>query len=127
MSSVNLVLVTHEGIGSTLLAQARRILADELEGTVVVEVGYDEDIGSTTLEARIDCADSGAGVLVLTDVPGATPSNLAQVAAAGKHRVVVTGLNLPMLIRAWNYHQRPLEELAVIAVDGGRNAIGMVS
>ena len=123
MNAVTLALVTHDGIGSALLDQARNILATDLAGAIVVEVGYDEALTAATLRATPDEADAGAGVLVLTDLPGATPSNLALEASEGRRSAVVTGLNLPMLIRAWNYRLRPLPDLAAIAAEGGRRAI----
>lgn len=123
MMAVTLALVTHDGIGNAMLEQARNILADDLDGAIVIEVGYDEDLTAASLRATLDEADTGAGVLVLTDLPGATPCNLALEASANRHSVVVSGLNLPMLIRAWNYRLRSLPDLATIAAEGGRRAI----
>ena len=73
----------------------------------------------------------GNGILVLTDVMGATPSNVAtrligQIQLAGKPLspiIVLTGLNLPMLMRAVSYRQEDLEELAKKTLQGGQNGI----
>lgn len=126
-SRVTLALFTHSGIGSALLAQARRILDDELTGTVLVEIGYDEAPPNGELQTLLDKADQGAGVLVLADLPCATPCNRALSAARRGGYHVVSGLNLPMLIRAWNYRDRPVERLAEIAAEGGRKAIEVLA
>ena len=111
--SVAIVLVTHPGI-----ATAMRDRAEELLGTSLDEVRVAE-LDSGTTDPRID---QGDGVLILTDLPGATPCNQARQATPA-HSAVVSGLNLPMLIRAWNYRDRPLAELRKLVVDGGRAAI----
>ena len=74
--------------------------------------------------ARVRALDSGDGVLVLTDVYGATPSNLAEkLPALGLDLHRVSGLNLPMLLRVLNYPEQPLLELAQTAASGGRSGI----
>ena len=67
--------------------------------------------------------DTGDGVLVLTDVCGATPSNIACRLVSLGRVMVVSGLNLPMLMRILNYPNLSLEELAERAVSGGRQGI----
>ena len=120
--SVGLVLVTHPGIASALLQQARQIVGDELAGVETLEV-YDRRNGAgRQLAETLERVDGGAGVLILTDLPGATPANLA-VATCTEGCRVVSGVNLAMLIRVWNYRDRPIAELTALAVDGGRKAI----
>ena len=60
-----------------------------------------------------------AGVLVLTDIFGATPCNVAQKLVDGVHSRLITGVNLPMLLRAVSYRHEPLEALVSRAVIGG--------
>ncbi|HRE32898.1 MAG TPA: hypothetical protein PLD88_13045, partial [Candidatus Berkiella sp.] len=68
--------------------------------------------------------DSGSGVLVLTDMFGSTPSNIAQgLQNQGFCIRVLSGLNLPMLFRILNYPHLPLGPLAKKAVDGGKDGI----
>jgi PTS system ascorbate-specific IIA component len=120
--SVALVLVTHGAIGAALLDQARLILDAGMSEVVVYGLDDTDRDHESALGAAMRGADRGAGVLVLTDLPGATPCNLA-VRQAGDGAHVVSGLNLPMLIRAWNYRDRPLDELTELAMEGGCNAI----
>ena len=68
--------------------------------------------------------DGGDGVLVLTDLYGASPANLAaKVARLGTPVRRVSGLNLPMLLRVMNYAELPLDELPAIAAAGARNGV----
>jgi PTS system ascorbate-specific IIA component len=77
-----------------------------------------------TVAARIRALDAGDGVLVLTDVYGATPSNvLDKIAPTGVAIKRVSGLNLPMLLRVLNYPEQSLTELAQTAEQGGRAGI----
>lgn len=119
--NTGLLLVTHKGIGSALLTQARRILDDPMAGMRAFEVSDAESGLQDALAQTVAAADEGAGVLLLTDLPGATPANLAQALGSPSVRVV-SGLNLPMLIRAWNYRDRPLDALSALAVEGARSA-----
>ena len=66
----------------------------------------------------------GAGVLVLTDLYGATPHNVAQeIACEGAHSSVLSGLNLSMLVRVFNYADDDLENLERKAAEGGTRGI----
>jgi len=69
-------------------------------------------------KALIDQLDDGDGVLVLTDMFGATPSNVAAKLVSGKV-ACVAGINLPMLVRVLNYSELNLRELAQKALSGG--------
>lgn len=120
--SVGLLLVTHPGIAGALLQQARQIIGDEMAGVAALEVAESRSVAGRQLTGALERADQGAGVLIMTDLPGATPANLA-VSTCGAGCRVVSGVNLAMLIRAWNYRDRPIAELTALAVDGGRKAI----
>ncbi len=63
------------------------------------------------------------GVLFITDSYGSTPSNIASDFLDNKKRILVSGLNLPMLVRIMNYRSLPLEELKQVAIDGGKHGI----
>ncbi|MEO7149808.1 MAG: PTS fructose IIA subunit family protein [Rhodanobacteraceae bacterium] len=123
---VGVLLVTHQAIGQALVAAARHVMPQLPLRMDVVEI--DSDIDSAhTLSATADTAralDAGGGVLVLSDLYGATPCNVAQrLAGLGVHARCVSGLNLPMLLRVLNYAEKSLDELAEIAASGGRGGI----
>jgi mannose PTS system EIIA component len=67
------------------------------------------------------------GVLVLTDMFGATPSNVAQKLVDGVSSRLITGVNLPMLLRAVSYRQEPIEALVSRAVVGGTQGVMQVA
>jgi len=67
------------------------------------------------------------GLLVLTDIFGATPSNVAQKLVDGVHSRLITGVNLPMLVRCVNYRNEPLETLVSRAVVGGTQGVMQVA
>jgi PTS system mannose-specific IIA component len=124
--AVGILLITHEGIGSTLLAAATRLLGRLPLRAEALEVPYDADSARLLpiASAALRRVDDGAGVLVLTDLYGATPSNLAAgVAQLGTDVRRVSAVNLPMLLRIMNYADLDLEALPAVAAAGGRNGV----
>ena len=75
------------------------------------------------IKAAIKRLETGDGVLILTDLFGATPSNLAHYFAADRKVCILSGLNLSMLIRIINYAEQPLELLAKIGIVGANKGI----
>ncbi|MBT8438299.1 MAG: PTS fructose IIA subunit family protein [Gammaproteobacteria bacterium] len=126
--TTGVLLVTHQGIGSTMLQVARQIMNATFDHIDYLEVGFDADTVELTraLEDKLSRVEQGAGVLVLSDLIGATPCNLASN-SAHQNTIVVTGLNLPMLIRVYNYRERPLHELSRIAQEGAQKGIFQLS
>jgi PTS system mannose-specific IIA component len=124
--SVGILLLTHEGIGTALMAAATRLLRQLPLKTEAFEVSYDAD-ADTLLPAASSAlrrVDTGAGVLILTDLYGATPSNLgARLAQLGTPVRRVSALNLPMLLRVMNYADLDLDELPAVAAAGARNGV----
>src|SRR6476646_4097235 len=115
--SVGILLVTHEGIGTALRAVAERLLAPSPLRIEVLEVAFDVDPDAALplASAALRRADSGAGVLVLTDLYGASPANIAaRLAQLGTPVRRVSSLSLPMLLRVLNYADLALDELPAI-------------
>jgi Phosphotransferase system, mannose/fructose-specific component IIA len=124
--SVGILLITHEGIGSALIGAATRLLRQLPLRTEAFEVPWDADPATLlpAASAALRRVDGGAGVLVLTDLYGATPSNLAaKLARLGTPVKRVSSVNLPMLLRVMNYAELDLEELPAIAAAGARNGV----
>ncbi len=120
--SVTIVLVTHPGIATAMRDRAAEILDTSLEEVMITELDSGTGDPRPRLPGRLADLDRGDGVLILTDLPGATPCNRARRSVPA-HSALISGLNLPMLIRAWNYRDRPLDELRRLVLDGGRAAI----
>jgi len=122
--SVGIILITHEDIGAQLVAVCDVIYKQRMPAVTLVSVpanlrpevlGKYADMIRTTMLAQ----DSGDGLLVLTDVYGATPDNLARYFSAECNARVISGINLPMLLRVLNYADQSLEQLCETALTGG--------
>jgi len=124
--SVGVLLITHPGIGSSLLNIATRIIGSSTLPVKCLEVPPDAPLDPVCERARsmLKVLDRGAGALVLTDIYGATPHNIArEVACGGANMSVISGLNLPMLVRVFNYPNDDLDTLASKAAEGGSRGI----
>lgn len=124
--AVGILLLTHEAIGPALVDAARHVLGTLPLEVQCIEVGAHSDPdGMLRLAARgARELDTGHGVLTLTDVFGATPCNVARRLEDSREQMLcVPGLNLPMLLRVLNYADQPLDKLAEIAAEGGRDGI----
>ncbi len=124
--TIGLLLVTHNQIGSDLLATATSMLGMCPLATEVLSVAQNSDPHALLVKARqlVRELDQGEGVLVLTDIYGSTPSNIACGLLDSGHPVkAVAGLNLPMLIRILNYPRLNLTEIADKALSGGKDGV----
>lgn len=124
--AVGILLVTHPGIGTALLDVARRLLGMLPLHVEVLEVAFDAQADAVLPEASaaLRRADTGDGVLLMTDLYGASPSNLAaRMARLGTPVRRVSAVNLPMLLRVMNYAELGLDELPTVAATGARNGI----
>lgn len=124
--SVGLVIVTHGQIGHSLVEAAEFILDRSLERVRCIAVTQSgaEMPNEALLREVIDGANEGRGVLVLTDLASASPSNIVEQQLGACHARVVSGVNLPMLLRTWNYRDESLDQLVERAIQGGLNGIG---
>jgi len=125
---VGLLLLTHGKIGQVMLDEASDLLSDGLLRADVLGVEPDADPDELVRLGGKLCRqlDEGDGVLVLTDMYGATPCNVAvRVGKSyGQEKVViVSGLNMPMLVRLMNYPALNLEQLAEKAKTGACDGI----
>ena len=104
--SVGVLLMTHESMGAALVSAARHVLGKLPLPLNVIELdaGADPDATLSVAAREARALDHGDGVLVLTDLYGATPCNVAhRLPSLGLHMHCVSGLNLPMLLRVLNY------------------------
>ncbi|MET0551078.1 MAG: PTS fructose IIA subunit family protein [Xanthomonas sp.] len=121
-----ILLITHPGIGTALLSVATRLLRQLPLKTEAFEVPFDADLDGLLPQASaaLRRVDDGGGVLVLTDLYGASPSNLAvRLARLGTPVRRVSALSLPMLLRIMNYPEQGLEQLPATAAAGSRNGV----
>lgn len=124
--SVGILLLTHRPFAADLLRIASDILGGRPADTEVLEVVNDTPREWLIAESLrlADHLDVGDGVLVLTDLFGATPANVALKLCAQRPRTrVLAGLNLPMLLRALNYAELDLDTVTDKALEGGRDGV----
>ena len=124
--SVSILIICHDEIGTALLNTVKQTFGGDLPlSAATVELRYDADPDVLTpkLKTVLKALDQGDGVLILTDLYGSTPSNIAQNIQEFSRVRIVSGLNLPMLIRVMNYPQLELYQLAEKALTGGQCGI----
>ena len=111
---VGVVIVTHGQVGVEMLRTAQEIVGRiERAEAVTIEAAEKIERARTKIEAAIKRVSTGAGVLILTDMFGGTPSNLGLSFLDKGALEVVTGVNLPMLIKLPSLREgTPLRELA---------------
>jgi len=122
--SVGILIVTHGTIGQSVLDTATEIIGSSPVPVKTISVEMDCDYDSLIKEVNTVGAslNTGDGILLLTDLFGATPSNIAGDINI-PNCIMISGLNLPMLIRVMNYHTLPLYELGDKAIGGGQDGI----
>jgi PTS system ascorbate-specific IIA component len=123
--SVALLLVTHKKIASSLVEVASSIVNDAPENLACIEVPMDAptETMEATIDDKLDQLDQSEGMLILTDTYGGTPSNIANKFAHQKKTCLISGLNLPMLLKIMNYRDLPLAELSEKIISGGKQSI----
>jgi mannose PTS system EIIA component len=122
---VGILLITHNGLGDSLIDCVRHVLGVAPAHVRALSVLAQDDPVRKEEEARALIAqlDKGRGVLLLSDVFGATPCNIARRLCKPGRIEGVAGVNLPMLLRVASYSNKPLDELVQRALDGGRECI----
>ena len=124
---VGILLVTHSDIGKQLLLTATSIFGKNPFQVELLSVdNYDQPNDVRELaEKYVKFLDNGAGVLVLTDIIGTTPSNIASSINHDKIKVVA-GLNLSMILNVFNYPENSLDQLSIKALEGGIQGVSKI-
>lgn len=130
MPLVGGVVVTHGNLATELVNAAETIINEDIHHVTAVSIGWHDDVETAreVIGKAIERVNQGAGVLVLTDMFGGTPTNLACTFLGNAPIEVVTGVNLPMILRLAD--QQPDEALSVIARhvrDQGQKTIYLAS
>ena len=129
MPRIGVVVISHGQFATELLNAAEMIVGD-LPGFTAVSIGWHDDVtvAREAIALAIEKVDRGRGVLLLTDMFGGTPSNLGMTFLKADRVEVITGVNLPMLIKIASLSSS-LDLLAVAREmrDHGRSAIWVAS
>jgi mannose PTS system EIIA component len=121
---IGIVIVAHGGLAREYLAAMEHVVGKH-PGTAAVAIGPDDDRGAkqAEIDAAVAAVDEGEGVVVVTDMFGGTPSNLAMQACREGKRVVLYGANLPLLIKLAKARRLTLDEAVSCALTAGRKYI----
>lgn len=119
-----ILIIAHTPVATAMLDFIQHIYGELPEHIMAVDIPAHEDIKVSTQRVSLAAANvvDAKEVLILTDILGATPCNVAsKVALADKENTmnVLTGLNLPMLLRAVSHRHEPLSQLIEISLQGG--------
>ena len=117
-------MITHSNYGESLLAAAESILGP-IENCAALSIDITADVKEAIdgLRSTVENMDKGNGVLILTDMFGGTPTNLSLSLLSIKGVEVVTGVNLPMILRAAGHSTTKIEILAEEAKQAGLQGI----
>jgi PTS system mannose-specific IIA component len=126
---IGVVVVSHYRLGDEML-QAVRLIVPNAPDFRAVSIGPNMTAPEirSAIAKELDAVDQGAGVLILTDMFGGTPSNVALTFLGERKVEVVTGVNLPMLIKLASWGEgKALGEVAATMKDYGRRNISVAS
>ena len=123
--TIGILLITHNQIGQVLLENALTILDQSNPGVQTISVSFDADTDRVLAQCQhiVREIDNGDGVLVLTDLSGSTPSNIAHKLTSINNTYVIAGINLPMVMKTINYRDDPIQDIIERTLKGGKNAI----
>ena len=123
--TVGILIVSHNQIGTELINTARQMLSSTPLPTKVISIEINDkpEQIKQQFDTELQGLDQGNGILILTDMFGSTPSNIACAVSDRDYIRFVSGLNLPMLIRVLNYPNLKLDDLEQKALSGGREGV----
>jgi PTS system ascorbate-specific IIA component len=122
---IGVLIVSHGDIGTSLLTSASQILGSEQKQVATLSVWRADDVDDLVLRARelMESLDSGDGVLVLTDIFGATPGNVVSRLLEDGRIEGVSGASLPMLLRVLTGRNGSLSAAVKRALSGGAEGV----
>ena len=127
---IGVIVVSHGALATELLRATEHVIGESMAQAEAVDIGPDDDPAERRRDifAAVERVDSGEGVVVLTDMFGGTPSNLAISIMEGAQVEVIAGANLPMLVKlAQTRGRAKLQACAAAAEDAGRKYIRSAS
>ena len=121
---IGIVIVAHGGLAREYLSAVEHVVGPQSDmRAITIEDIHDRATKQAEICAAADAVDSGAGVVVVTDMFGGSPSNLSLMACAGAERRILYGANLPMLIKLAKSRDLPVAEAVTAALEAGRKYI----
>lgn len=126
--NTGIFIIAHTPLASALRQCVAHVFPDQVAGVLALDVQPHASPEETLAVARQAMEKlAGAPILVLTDVMGGTPCNVAKQLVDGVHARLVAGANVPMLLRAVTYQHEPLDALVDRALSGGAQGVMQVT
>ena len=122
---IGVLIVAHDALGESLASAVAHVLGKRPPQFATLRVAAADDPAALVPKARalVTSLDTGDGVLIFSDIYGASPSNLtAKLLSAGRVEAVA-GVNLPMLVRAFTYRDKGMETMIKKAISGGCDGV----
>lgn len=126
---IGIVLVTHGRLAAEFVAAMEHVVGPQKNvASICIEADDDMEVRRADIAGAVKTVDTGRGVVILTDMFGGTPSNLAISLLSGGHVEVIAGVNLPMLIRLASVRsEMALADAVLAAQEAGRKYISVAS
>lgn len=121
---IGIVIVAHGSLATEFVKAIEHVVGPQsgLRG-IIIRQDDDRDLKQKEICAAVDEVDVGAGVVTVTDIFGASPSNLSMAAARADKRRIIYGANLPMLVKLAKSRKMDIDEAVRLALDAGRKYI----
>jgi PTS system mannose-specific IIA component len=121
---IGIVIVAHGGLAAELKRATEHVVGPQ-SAIVAISIGPEDNRPARTAEIcdAADAVDVGSGVVVVTDMFGGSPSNLSLRACRPSNRKILTGVNLPMMIKLVKSRHLPVDEAVARAAEAGRRYI----
>jgi len=125
---IGILVVTHENLGEHLIRCAKHVVGEAPKQLAPFGVFVEDDPDTVLVAMRntVQQLDTGDGVLILCDIYGATPCNIASRLTEPGKVVCITSVNLPMLIRALSYRNESLSTVVEKALEGGKKTMMVI-
>ena len=121
---IGIVIVAHGGLAREYLSAVEHVVGVQSHvATVAIHADHDRNAKEREICAAADQVDSGAGVIVVTDMFGGSPSNLSLLACNPTNRQIIYGANLPLLIKLAKSRHLTVPQAALVATLAGRKYI----
>lgn len=126
---VGILIIAHGTLGESFIHCASHVMGHRPENLVQLGITIYDDPKTILPQAQriLKCVDQGHGVLIFTDIYGATPANIATKLIVPGQVECIAGVNLPMLIKALNYRQQPLNVVIQKAMEGANCGVKLVT
>jgi mannose PTS system EIIA component len=122
---IGILIISHGNLAESLIHCASHVLGKAPPQLAYFAVGTDDDPTDLLPKAQqvLESLNTGEGVIILSDMYGATPCNLVTKLLSPSHVEGVAGVNLPMLVRVLNYRDKSMKVCVEKALSGGRDGV----